>query len=81
VIGYSVEEDTAPFTFVIDVRMVEIGSQETFNGEYVTRRMFWYAQHDGWDLDTQQYVEQWYHTMQVRLLHAEPNVSLTVSEG
>ena len=38
--------------------------------------MFWYAQHDGWDLDTQQYVEAWYHTMQLRLSAVEPNVTI-----
>lgn len=81
VVGYSVGEEADPYTFAIDVRMVEVASQEVFNGEYVTVRSFYYAQHDGWDMDTQQYVEQWFHIMQLRLNDAEPNVSIRISGG
>jgi hypothetical protein len=52
-----------------------------FNGEYVTVRSFYYTQHDGWDMDTQQYAEQWFHIMQLRLNDAEPNVSIHISGG
>ena len=38
-------------------------------------------QHDGWDLNTRQYVEERDHTMWLRLLDASPNVSVNISEG
>lgn len=79
VVSYTVSQDVPPHSFCIDVRALLVQSQETINGEYEPRYLFWFAQHDCWDLSIQEYVERWFHTMQLRLMDKAPNISVQVN--